>query len=485
MKREKLNTLQERDILIGLITSDRFCREVIPVLNPRYLQVEYARIIAGWVKSFYDDFKEAPKQDIMKLYRSHIEEISDESLQDNILTFIEKLNKDYENKKTFNDEFALSESINYLKSQQLKNLSEDINSHLINGDVSKAEDIITKFKSVEKSSGKAVSLLHNKAALIQSFTENNEILFTIPGAYGTVIGDLHREDFVSFLAPMKRGKTWQLIDVGCVALLQGMNVLHVSCEMSESQTEKRYWTALSGQTNKDIDEINYPYFDELGDKFIIEHKTISRKRATPEEIEKKQKSLNRMCRGSDIRIIAVPQSTLTVDALDLEIDKLEQQEDFIPDVIIVDYADILAPKKGVNDYRQQLDSIWKGLRSLAQKRKAIVFTASQSGRASLSKNVESEDIAEDIRKLAHVTSMVSINQTPKEKQEGYFRLKQLAVREGEQEFRQAVCLQCLNIGRMVLDSHFDNEVKIMKENQSSENDSDDEDEEIINRKRNR
>ena len=119
------------------------------------------------------------------------------------------------------------------------------------------------------------------------------------------------------------------------------------------------------------------------------------------------------------------------------------------------------------------------------KRKAIVFTASQSGRASLSKNVESEDIAEDIRKLAHVTSMVSVNQTPKEKQEGYFRLKQLAVREGEQEFRQAVCLQCLNIGRMVLDSHFDNEVKIMKENQSPENDSDDEDEEIINRKRNR
>ena len=43
MKREKLSTLSERDLLIGLITSERFCRELCPILNPRLLEIEYAR----------------------------------------------------------------------------------------------------------------------------------------------------------------------------------------------------------------------------------------------------------------------------------------------------------------------------------------------------------------------------------------------------------------------------------------------------------
>jgi hypothetical protein len=33
MRREKLNTFNERDLLISLITSDKFCREVAPILN--------------------------------------------------------------------------------------------------------------------------------------------------------------------------------------------------------------------------------------------------------------------------------------------------------------------------------------------------------------------------------------------------------------------------------------------------------------------
>ena len=83
---------------------------------------------------------------------------------------------------------------------------------------------------------------------------------------------------------------------------------------------------------------------------------------------------------------------------------------------------------------------------------------SQSGRQSIDKNADSKDIAEDIRKLAHITSMVALNQTPEEKKNGILRLKQLALREGEQEFREAVCTQCLSIGRIITDSRFDNEI---------------------------
>ena len=462
MKREKLNVLNERDLLIGLITSEKFCREICPILNPRLLEVEYAKIVSGWVKDFYNNFKKAPQKDIMKIYRSRCEEISDEDLQDNILTFIEKVCNDYDNLKNFNDDYVLEQTILYLKGRSLKNLSEDIDSYLTTGDISKAENTIVKYKSVEKNSGKAVSLLFNKEAVINSFTQDNELLFNFPGAYGSVVGDIHREDFVSYLAPMKRGKTFALIDAGVVGIQNGLKVLHVSAEMSENQVLRRYWTALSGQLNKDKDDINYSYFEKDGDKWEIKQKVISRKAVSIEEIEKKQKHFRRLFRGGDIRVLATPAYSWTIERLDAEIDNLVEQEGFIPDVIIVDYADIMAPsEKG--DYRNQLDGIWKRLRGMAQKRKAVVFTASQSGRASIDKNADSKDIAEDIRKLAHITSMVALNQTPAEKKAGILRLKQLAVREGEQEFREAVCTQCLTIGRIVTDSHFDDEVIIDSE----------------------
>ena len=462
MKREKLDTLNERDLLIGLITSEKFCREICPILNPRLLEVEYARTVASWIKEFYSNFKKAPGKDILKLYRAKCEEITDEDLQENILTFIEKVCKDFDNVKSFNDEFVLQQSLIYLKGRSLKNLNDDIDAYLTSGEISKAENAITKYKSVEKSSGEAVSLLHNIETVVNSFTQEDELLFEFPGAYGAVIGKVHREDFVSFLAPMKRGKTWALMDAGITALQNGLKVIHVSLEMSEAQMTKRYWTALSGQLNEDNNEINYSYFEKIDTDskkcWKIKHKIISRKAVSIAQVESKQKNLRRLFRGGDIRILAVPAYSLTVEALDTKLDKLEQEEKYIPDVIIVDYADIMAPSDKGNDYRNQLDGIWKRLRGMAQKRKAVVFTASQSGRASINKDADSQDIAEDIRKLAHITSMVSLNQTQEEKQNGIIRLKQLAVREGQAEFREAVCTQCLSIGRIVTDSHFNDEI---------------------------
>lgn len=726
MKREKLNSLSERDLLIGMITSDNFCREIAPIINPRQLEIEYARIIVSWIKEYYSMYGKAPKQDITKLYRAHCEELRDDALQDNVLSFIEKLSDDYERLSNFNDEFALEQAIEYLKGRALKNLSQDVDAYLLSGDVAKAENAITKFKRVERDNGESASILFNTEEIINTFTDEDSVLFQFPDAYGQIAGKFRREDFFAYVAPMKRGKClgygtevlmkdgskkqvqdivvgdtlmgpdsrarlvlstckgrgqlykikskklagrfetpvvsfvcngdhilclksmwkgytemsvndylalsekdkkkWKLFRVGvnyryrnidipgdvvgtqmlrlsklfpnndiqiplefmatpkhyrfemlesikkyCMAtchkshhgakvytmnflnpyfaksvlslcqqlgletymyaqmlskgfpvykviykeyqkrkfstynlydfeveplgegdyygftldddhrfllgdctvshntfhlvytaetaMMNGLKVIFFSLEMSRANMIRRMWMALSGQLYEDKEDIDFPYFVQNDEgKYEIRHKTISRKAVNINDIEKKQKALRRLSRGGDIQIVSVPAYSLTVEGLDAYLDDFEQKG-YIPDVIIVDYADIMSPsEKG--DYRNQLDGIWKRLRGLAQKRKALVVTASQSGRASIDRDVDATDIAEDIRKIAHVTSMVSLNQTPEDVKNGVMKLKQLAIREGEREFRQAVCLQCLSIGKPVLDSHFDDEVVI-------------------------
>lgn len=470
MRREKLNTLNERDLLIGLITSDKFCREVAPILNPRQFEIDYSRILAGWIKDYVNNFNVAPKKDILKLYRAHVEEVTDESLQDNILTFIEKIAKDFESQKTFNDDYAIQQAIQYLKSRSLKNFSEDIDSFITTGDIDKAEALITKYRKVEKNSGEGVSILDDSEIVLNAFTEEQDKLFVFDGAFGRLVGDIHREDFVAFLAPMKAGKTFQLIDCGIEALKNGLNVVFFSLEMSRTNMIKRIWKALSGQVTEDT-ELTIPYFAEDGSKWVIENKTTLKKASSILEIEKKQKSLKRMFRGGSFKVFAEPAYSLTVESLETKLDDLAH-DGFMPDVIIIDYADIMMPSDRNSELRNQLDGIWKRLRAMAQKRKAVVFTASQTNRGAISREVEAEDIAEDIRKLAHVTSMVSISKTKFCKENSLAIFSQLAVREGEPEMRKVIATQCLALGRPVLDSHWKDDVILDSDEDNFEDDSD-------------
>lgn len=464
MKREKINTLNERDLLTGLITSDEFCREITPVLVPRQLEIEYARILAGWIKDYFDKYKVAPQRNIMKLYRARIDEISDESLQENILAFIKNLDENYDEKKISNVEFSINQSISYLKKRSLNDLVENMSANLSIDDIDKVESLLTKYKCVEPSETSGISLLHDSENIADSFLNENTLLYEIDGAYGKVIGKIHREDFIAFLAPMKRGKTFHLINVGVEAMKNGLKVLFISMEMSEEEITKRVWTSLSGQLPEDKEDIDYPYFvenDESEKQWKIEHKKINRKAVDVSDITKKQKNMLRMFRGGDFRIMSAPAYSWSVEKVDLEIEKISQKLNYNPDVIIIDYADILAPsEKG--EYRNQLDGIWKRLRGLAQKRKAVVFTATQSTREGLSTDVTAQSIAEDIRKLAHVTCMVALNQSKVEKEQNIMRLSQIAVREGDSITKDALCLQCYAIGRPVLDSRFADEVEYKK-----------------------
>ena len=455
MKREKLNTLSEKDIIYQLIVSDKFCREIVPVLNPKFLEVSYIKIIAIWIKDYFQKFKEAPKKNIIKLYRSHIDELKDESLQENILTFIEKLDKDYDSIKVSNEDFAIQNAIKYLKIRSLKNFSEDIDSYIASGDIEKAENCVTKFRKVEVASGEGVSLLDDSDIITESFTEEHDLLFAYPGDFGRLIGDIHREDFIAFLAPMKCGKTFQLVDFGIEALKNNLKVVMYSLEMSRTNMIKRVWTALSGQITKDI-EIEVPYFEEDGDKWRIEKKVVNKKASSVLEVKKKQRSLKRLFRGGAFRIYAETAYSMTVESLENKLDDLAY-EGFYPDVIIIDYADIMAPSDK-NEYRQQIDGIWKRLRALAQKRKAVVVTASQTNRGAISREVEAEDVAEDVRKIGHVTSMIAISKTKYCKQNKLAIFSQMAIREGESEIRKVVATQNLALGRPILESHWKDDV---------------------------
>ena len=147
--------------------------------------------------------------------------------------------------------------------------------------------------------------------------------------------------------------------------------------------------------------------------------------------------------------------TLTVTEIESILTRWEKEENFIADVIIVDYADIMAPEIGA-DFRHQENDKWMRLRGLSQKKHALVVTVTQTDASSYEQDTLSlRNFSEDKRKFAHVTAMYGLNQDTngREKAIGIMRINEIVVREDAfSKDTQVRVLQNLKRGQPCLES---------------------------------
>lgn len=472
MKREKIDISIEGKILTHMITNPEFLRELSPVFRPELLKTDYARQVSEWVVEYYKQFKVNPGKDIQSLYEIKKQTIHDGELADNIAEFLSTISKAHE---IHNVEFEFKKALDYLKVRSLVLLKEKLELAENTGDHLTGEKAVAEFKRVEKPEGEGVSLYSNPGGVAKAFMEDEEILFRVPGAFGRVVGDIHRGDFISILAPMKRGKSWFLDYLGDIGAHNGCKVIHFTLEMTINQVTRRAWQSVVGAP-KEAMEVRIPFFDEQGtDKFKIDSKTEFREPVNVSKIKAIQRLMRRRIRRGEKRLESFPSYSVSVEDLSAHLDNLYYYENFVPDVIIIDYADIVKPSRQM-EYRHGLDDVWKKLRRMAQERMAVVITATQAEKSSFNGDMKETHVAEDIRKLAHVTCMVALNQSKEEKAKGVMRASQLAIREGSPVFDQAVILQCLEIGRPVIDSKFMADVIIDKPELEDEESGEDEQE---------
>jgi hypothetical protein len=166
-----------------------------------------------------------------------------------------------------------------------------------------------------------------------------------------------------------------------------------------------------------------------------------------------------MKHNGQLRLATYPNESLSVQEIKSLLDRWERQDQFVPDVIVIDYADILAPDPDISrqDHRHQQGKIWQRLRNLSQEKHCLVATATQAAASSYERElIRLSDFSEDKRKYAHVTAMYGLNQTPNEKSVGVMRINKLVVRDSDfNPNRPVTILQRLQMGRPFLRSYFE------------------------------
>ena len=85
-------------------------------------------------------------------------------------------------------------------------------------------------------------------------------------------------------------------------------------------------------------------------------------------------------------------------------------------MILVDYADLLAPTEKFRERRNELESIYEHLRGLAQKYECPLWTASQTNRSGLNEEVITmESISEAFNKCFVADFIFSLSRTKDDK----------------------------------------------------------------------
>lgn len=508
----------ERRIVTGMIVSDEFIREVSKIYDSRYIQGPALQRVAAWSMEYFDKYERAPFRDIEGIYYEKLKKGINKDLAEKIEEdILPELSEEYE-QEHFNYQYLLDQTRAYFKRRNLELHIEQIRASVDEEELIQAEEIAYSYNSVAV---QTEGLTFNDteqldSSLQRAFAEAQRPLIYYPGALGRFWNDqLVRGGFVSLLAPEKRGKTFILMDMALRANRQGCNVVFFQAgDMTETQMLRRMSSYLTRTPLKEkhctetyfaVPDCYYNQIDECDrddreadtkvfkkDEFKsdIDRKTLvekfeehpdhtpctsracglwedhgavwleKKKVKGPLHEHKARKKLNSLFanRKAKFKLSTHANGTLTVGEMRSLLATWERSENFVPDVIIVDYADLLEPDKGMRDYRHQLNEIWKGMRRLTEEGHCLLVTATQADADSYNMTtLQLKNFSEDKRKYSHVTAAFGLNRDPtgREKQLGILRINELVVREDEFESsRQAKVLQRLQIGRPIEGSFF-------------------------------
>ena len=138
--------------------------------------------------------------------------------------------------------------------------------------------------------------------------------------------------------------------------------------------------------------------------------------------------------------------SLSVDRLRSLTDE-QVREGWVPDVIVIDYADVLTLPQGF-EKRDGIDENWRSLRRLSQDLHCCVVVGTQGDAASYEANlIRAKNFSDARTKNDHVTAALGLNVVEEDKNQGVTRVNWLKRREAEfSESWQVSVAGCLDVG---------------------------------------
>jgi len=427
------NALQE-NILILLTFYDDVAPVIISNIKPEMFGNLYFRNIAEKAIDFYKQFKTTPKEHIADLLENELRDTNSKELYTTLLKAL------YDNKDSIHKDYVLQSLEKFVKGQNLKIAIKGAVEALQKDDIEGAE------KLLESSRKSNLALFEPGTFFLKDFERSisffdklntDNIIYT--GI--TALDDLELcpmpNELYIFVGRSSAGKSWFLIHLAKFALMQKKKILHISLELDEERLKSRYFQSIFGIFGKiaELQKFNYIFkTDKLGDLVDIEQKElIDMKSMRDKDIIPYLASKVHVFRNPNLILRYFHTGTLTIDNLKSYLDNLESFYNFVPDMILLDYLDLMKVRQ--DNYRLDLGQTAVDLRGIASERGiAMVTVAQTNAKAELRGLITRKNLAEDFSKVRVADNLVIYNATRGEQKAGLARLyidKARNTREGD------------------------------------------------------
>jgi hypothetical protein len=505
-KVEGLDSRVERLICIGLIVSARVCRELAPIAKDEMFCSDFTKWVATKALDFYKRHEKPPLRHIEDVFHKDKRAGMNSSLAESIEEFLKGISAEFEDASQFNEGYVIDAAVRYFKARSLRAAAEDARALVDEGRIEEAEKIWSNFKRVDKIASQGVNPFTNSELIKRAFERVENPLFEMPGAVGQLLSvQLHRKNFLSFRGVVGRGKTFTLQELAKCAARARLNVAFIGVgDMSEEEYTMRWLESIAGRSSDPEDcepmwipcmdcwlnqtgacrknirkgktelpaelrELEFPHPDDAPDSYVPcsvcseepDFKGASwwtwREAVKPldwaEGLELGRRFMKRL-KGKDFKLQCFPSKGVTPSGLESLMERWRDYENWLADVIIVDYMDELGSDESDEQFRHREAAKWSACRGLAFKWNLLMVGADQGDTDSYTREtIGLDNFNEDRRRNDVLTGGIGINQTPAEKARGIVRWAYFKLRKGHYGLSDQVSIvQALGQGRPVVGS---------------------------------
>jgi replicative DNA helicase len=383
-------TFQEK--LVKTILFDRnFANQMEEVLDTSYLELKYLQVFMDLMFRHKKDYPHPTYEAMVSVVRTQTEDYSSGIIKQ-VIDFMARLKSNSIGDE--DQEYVKEKSLDFCKKQKLKEA------------ILKSVGLLQSqsFEQIQKTINDAMNLGadnnhghdYHKDVLDRFELKMRNPVSTHWDEIDMITkGGLGKRELGVVVAPTGAGKSMALAHLGAMAVTKGKTVVHYTLELADTVVGQRYDSCITGIRLQDLMSMKESI---LG---VIEH--------IPGQLIIKE----------------YPTKSATTRTITMHLEKL-RQKGIEPDMIIVDYADLLKPSPTgfkSQELRHSLGNTYEELRAIGQVWDIPVWTASQTNRSGLNAEVITmESISEAFNKCFVADFICSISRTMEDKTENKGRM---------------------------------------------------------------
>ena len=393
-----LNTLSQYGthfqikVISSLLTHKEFLTNIHDIISDDYFDNGAHKWVIKEILKYYDKYHTTPSMEVLKI---ELKRIENEVLQ---ISIKEQLKEAY---KASDDDLAYVEEefSNFCKNQQLKKALLNSVELLNAGDYDSIRFLVDN--ALKAGGDKNLGLEYDKD-IESRYREEHRIAIPTPWPLFNNImqGGVGEGDFGLIFGNPGGGKSWTLIALGAHAVKLGYNVIHYTLELGEDYVGRRYDACFTGIPVNTI----LSYKDKVAE--IVQE--------LPGRLVIKEYSPGKA----------------SISTLEAHIQKCIDM-DFKPDLIIVDYVDLLRSKKNNRERKDEIDDIYLSTKGLARELKVPVWSVSQVNRSGAKDDIiEGDKAAGSYDKIMITDVAISLSRKKEDKVAGTGRFHFMKNRYG-------------------------------------------------------